>query len=195
MLKKVIILFIASTFIGIGINMFILPLHLINGGIFGVSLLLKYLWGFKLGHLIILLNTPIYLMALKFDKTYFINGLIGMFITSIMIDLLFPLSGMIHIPILISAVLGGLFIGLGVGMMLRNHTSPGGIDLLSLMFSKWFSINPGIIIFIIDTIIIFTGMLILNESKLIFSFITISCVGLVVSLLNSYKSVEIYFIK
>ena len=73
--KRLIIIGISSLFIGMGINAFILPLHLLNGGIFGISLLLKYLFGFKLGHLIILLNTPIYLLALVYDKSFFINGL------------------------------------------------------------------------------------------------------------------------
>ncbi|QQZ11297.1 YitT family protein [Heyndrickxia vini] len=191
-MKRIIIITVACIFIAIGINVFILPLHLINGGIFGVSLLLKYLWGFKLGHLIILLNTPIYLLALTFDKSYFINGLIGMCISSIMIDLFFPLAGIIQLPILLSAILGGLCIGIGVGIMLRHHTSPGGVDLLALLISKWSSINPGIIIFIIDALIIFIGMYVLKDGKLIFSFITISCVGLVVSILNSFKKVEFY---
>ncbi len=105
-------------------------------GLSACSLLLKYLFGFKLGHLIILLNTPIYLLALVYDKSFFINGLLGMFITSIVIDLLLPLNGIVHLPIIISAVLGGILIGLGVGLLLRHDISPGGIDLLALLLSK-----------------------------------------------------------
>ncbi|WP_311315975.1 YitT family protein [Niallia sp. MER 6] len=41
--------------IGIGINGFIMPLHLINGGVFGISLLVNYIWGIKTGVSIILI--------------------------------------------------------------------------------------------------------------------------------------------
>lgn len=191
-MKKFLVLLFSSVCIGIGVNMFILPIHLINGGIFGISLLIKYIWGIKLGHIMIMINTPIYLLALKYDKSYFINAILGLAFTSTIIDLLVPLSGMVHLPIITSAILGGMIIGIGVGMMLRFHISPGGVDLLALLISKSKGINPGIVIFIIDALIIVTGIFILNDLRLIYSFITISCVGLCVGVLNTFKSVSFY---
>lgn len=134
MIRKLIMIGIGGTFIGVGINLFLLPSHLINGGIFGISLLLKYLWGFKLGITIVCLNMPIYLVALKHNPSYFYNSLFGLLATSLMIDLLFPLNGIIHLPTILSAILGGLIIGIGVGIMLRYNTCPGGIDLLAFWF-------------------------------------------------------------
>lgn len=192
MLKRIIIIGVASILIGIGINVFIMPLHLLNGGVFGISLLLKYLLGFKLGLTIFCINFPIYLLAFKFDQTYFINGVLGLIISSVIIDLLFPLSGIIHLPIIISASVGGLFIGCGVGIMLRNHTSPGGVDLLSLLMSKWFSINPGVFILVIDALIIVSGLIVLKDLHLMYSLLTVTIVGIVVSILTSFKSVDIY---
>ncbi|WKB37098.1 YitT family protein [Terrilactibacillus sp. S3-3] len=49
MLKKLTFISLGGMFIAIGINVFILPLHLINGGVIGISLLLNYTWGFNLG--------------------------------------------------------------------------------------------------------------------------------------------------
>jgi uncharacterized membrane-anchored protein YitT (DUF2179 family) len=192
MKKKLVVIGVSSLLIGIGINAFILPLHLLNGGIFGISLLLKYLFDFKLGHLIILLNTPIYLLALAYDKSFFINGLLGMFITSIVIDLLLPLNGMIHLPILVSAILGGILIGLGAGLLLRHDISPGGIDLLALLLSKWYSINPGFFIFFIDTIIIVSGIAILHDVRLLYSIFIIFSAASLISMITSYKSISIY---
>jgi uncharacterized membrane-anchored protein YitT (DUF2179 family) len=191
-MKKFLVLLFSSVCIGIGVNMFILPIHLINGGIFGISLLIKYIWGIKLGHIMIMINTPIYLLALKYDKSYFINAILGLAFTSTIIDLLVPLSSMVHLPIITSAILGGMIIGIGVGMMLRFNISPGGVDLLALLISKSKGINPGIVIFIIDALIIVTGIFILNDLRLIYSFITISCVGLCVGVLNRFKSVSFY---
>lgn len=192
MKKKLVVIGFSSLFIGIGINAFIVPLHLINGGIFGISLLLKYLFGFKLGHMIILLNTPIYLIALMYDKSYFISGLLGMFITSIVIDLLLPLNGIVHLPIIPSAILGGILIGLGVGLLLRNNISPGGIDLLALLLSKWYSINPGFVILFIDAIIVVSGVALLHNIRLAYSILIIISAGLLISIITSYKSIYVY---
>jgi len=192
MVKKLILIVIASILISIGINVFILPLHLLNGGVFGISLLLKYLLGFHLGLTIFCINFPIYLLAYKFDQTYFINGVMGLMISSIIIDLLFPLNGIIHLPIFISASIGGLFIGCGVGIMLRNHTSPGDVDLLSLLMAKWYSINPGMFILAVDACIIIFGLLIIKDLHLLYSLLTITIVGIVVSIFTSFKTVEFY---
>jgi uncharacterized membrane-anchored protein YitT (DUF2179 family) len=190
--KKIMIIAFAALLIAIGINLFILPLHLLNGGIFGISLLLKYALGFKLGLTIVCINTPIYLLALSYDRAYFINGIIGMILSSAMIDLLFPLNGMVHLPIMVSAPAGGLLIGTGVGLMLRQDTSPGGIDLLALLCSKWFSINAGYIIFLADAAIILTGLFILQDQRLLFSLLTVLSVGIMASALTAFKSVDVY---
>lgn len=191
-MKKFAVLLFSSICIGIGLNMFILPIHIINGGIFGISLLIKYIWGIKIGYIMILINTPIFLIALKYDKSYFINAILGLAFTSTIIDMLIPLNGLIQLPILSSAILGGIIIGIGVGLMLRYHISPGGVDLIALLISKSNAINPGIVIFIIDSLIIIAGIIVLKDFRLLYSFITISCVGLCVGLFNTFKSVNFY---
>ncbi|USK59597.1 YitT family protein [Peribacillus asahii] len=191
-MKKLAVLLFSSVCIGMGLNIFILPLHLINGGIFGISLLIKYIWGIQVGHSMIMLNTPIYFLSLLYDKSYFINAILGLVFTSTMIDLLAPLNGLLHLPILISAILGGITIGIGVGFMIRLHISPGGIDLLALLISKSKAINPGIVMFLIDVFIIIAGIIILKDLRLIYSIIIISCVGLCVGVLNTFKSINFY---
>lgn len=191
-MKKLVTLLFSSVCIGIGLNMFIIPIHLISGGIFGISLLIKYVWGIKVGHTMIMINTPIYLLSLLYDKSYFINAILGLAFTSTIIDLLTPLNGLIHLPIITNVILGGMMIGIGVGFMLRLHISPGGVDLLALLISKSTAINPGMVIFIIDSLIIIAGIIILKDLKLIYSIITISCVGLGVGLLNSFKTINFY---
>ena len=191
-MKKLVTLLFSSVCIGIGLNMFIIPIHLISGGIFGISLLIKYVWGINVGHTMIIINTPIYLLSLLYDKSYFINAILGLAFTSTIIDLLTPLNGLVHLPIITHVILGGMMIGIGVGFMLRLHISPGGVDLLALLISKLTAINPGIIIFIFDSLIIIAGIFILKDLKLIYSIITISLVGLGVGLLNSFKSINFY---
>lgn len=192
MLKKLTFISLGGMFIAIGINVFILPLHLINGGVIGISLLLNYTWGFNLGLTILMINLPIYLFTLKYERLYFLNGLYGMIISSVMIECLFPLRNLFHLSPWLSSIIGGIFIGTGVGIMLRHHSSHGGIDLLALVISKYFPINPGFIMLITDTFIIVYGMMMLKDYRLIYSLLTVISVGTVASLLTSMKSIYIF---
>lgn len=192
MLKKIAVIGFGSTMIGIGINGFILPFHLINGGFFGISLLLNYIWGLKAGITFIFLNIPVYLFALKNNPGYFYNGLIGAIICGLMLEIWMPLNGVIHMPIMSSIILGATIIGIGVGVMLRSHISPGGMDLLALILAKWSRINVGVIIFATDAVIIIVGLLFLQDAKLLYSLVIVSIVGLLASIITSFRGIRIY---
>lgn len=187
MLKKLAVIGFGSTMIGIGINGFILPFHLINGGFFGISLLFNYLWGLKAGITFIFLNIPVYLFASRTNPSYFFNGLFGALITGVMLDLWLPLNGEIHLPIMSSVILGAVIIGIGAGVMLKNHISPGGMDLLALMVAKWSGVNVGIVALLMDAVIIITGLLLLQDPKLFYSLLIVSIIGLLVSTITSMK--------
>ncbi|WP_066369933.1 YitT family protein [Neobacillus fumarioli] len=190
--KKLAVIGFGSTMIGVGINGFILPFHLINGGFFGISLLLNYLWGVKAGLTFIALNIPVYLFAFKTAPLYFYNGLMGAIISGFMLEILGPLNGTIQLPIIISVMIGATLIGIGVGVMLRAHISPGGMDLLALLISKWSKVNVGVILFVIDAMIIVIGLLTLHEVKMFYSLLIVSIVGLLASVITSLRGVEIY---
>ncbi|MGG5254114.1 YitT family protein [Neobacillus sp. SM06] len=182
---------VASLFIATGINGFVVPAHLINGGIWGISLLVNYLWGFNLAIVFICLNLPIYFFAIKYDLAYFYKGLIGTFISAIFIKLLLPLTNFFHFPLLPGVIFGGLLIGIGVGLMLRVHASPGGVDLLALLLSKKTSINPGFLLLGIDAAIILFGVVALRDGRLLYSLLIISIVGITVAFLTGIKSIKI----
>lgn len=191
MLKKIAVIVFGSTMIGIGINAFILPFHLMNGGMFGISLLLNYLWGLKIGMMFICLNIPVYLYALKTDPDYFFYGIIGAFASGFMIEFLMPIHAFFHISIISSVILGGTFVGIGVGTMLRNHISPGGMDLLALLLAKWSKMNVGIIAFAMDLMIIMTSLLILQEPRLLYSLLIVTIVGMLATIITSFKAVKL----
>jgi len=192
MLKKLAIIGFGSTMIGIGINGFILPLHIINGGFLGISLLLNYIFGFKAGITFIFLNIPVYMFAFKSNPVYFFNGVMGAVCSGLMIELFLPLNGMFHLPIMSSVIIGAVIIGSGVGVMLRNHISPGGMDLLALILARWSKVNVGVIMFAMDAVIIITGLYLLQDVKLFYSLIIVAIVGLLASLITTYRNEQFY---
>jgi uncharacterized membrane-anchored protein YitT (DUF2179 family) len=190
MLKKFAVIGFGSTMIGIGVNGFILPFHLINGGMFGISIVFNYLWHFSIGITFVFLNIPVYLYAYKSDFNYFFYGMIGAVFSGFMIEFLVPLREVFHLPIVSSVIIGGIIIGIGVGTMLRNHISPGGMDLLALLLAKWTKINVGIIAYAIDTVIIISSLFILKEPRLLYSLLIVSIVGLLTTVITSWNHYE-----
>lgn len=184
LLKKGMIIVVGSIFLSIGINLFLIPYEILDGGIIGIGLILNYIWGLKVGLMIMFLSIPIFIIAWFNYRDYFYNSLHGMVISAFFIDILKPMDSLLRIDALYSSILGGLFVGLGIGLMLRFKTSTGGTDLIAQFFSDRTGINVGILIFIIDSIVILCGWLLLSSDTLFLSTITILVVGLTTSLLN-----------
>lgn len=192
MLRRTVAIFFGSMLLGIGINGFIVPFHLLDGGMIGISLLVKYVWGYKVGLTLILLSIPIYFLAWKLERRYFINSVHGLLVSSLIIDLLSPLRGMFSVSIIEGSVIGGLFIGTGIGWMLRYETSTGGTDLLALFVSRWLSINVGMVIFFIDAAVILAGLYVIGEGILLYSLVTILSVGFATMTMTLIRSINFY---
>ncbi|MFD1849454.1 YitT family protein [Oceanobacillus bengalensis] len=183
MIKKALAIIVGSLFVALGVNLFVIPHHLLDGGILGIGLIAKYLFGVKAGFTIIIISLPLYIFSFFYFREYFYNGLHGLFVSSLLIDLLHPLTSW-NIDggsILFSVIAGGICIGSGVGIMLLNDISTGASDLLALMLSKVTSINAGIIIFLIDCFVLIVGWFAITEVNFLYSAIMVIIVGLTTS--------------
>lgn len=191
-LKKTGIVLLGSMLLSFGINFFLVPFEVLDGGIIGIGLIIKYLTGIQAGLVIIFLSVPIFVLAWLYNKNYFYNSLHGMLISSFVIDLLassqlLPSDMILH-PI-VSSILGGIFIGVGIGIMLRYETSTGGTDLIAQFISKCFNINVGITIFLIDTLVISLGGWLISKDTFLLSILTVIFVGFFTSFCTwNYKT-------
>ncbi|MDN3018815.1 YitT family protein [Paenibacillus sp. BSR1-1] len=178
MFEKIFAMMIGSILLSLGVNGFLVPYHLLDGGVIGLGLIIHYFYGWPTGLSIIILSLPLYVLAWFFERRYFFYSLHGLIISSFCIDLFSFINGRINLGILPSTVIGGLLVGIGIGVMLRYETSTGGTDLLAQLLTKFTSINIGIIIFIIDGLIITSGIQVVGLEKFFYSLLTIICVGL-----------------
>lgn len=184
MLKKVAIIMIGSMFLAIGINVFLVPHHLLDGGIIGIGLIVKYIWHVKAGLTIILLSVPLYIIAWFYYRPFFYNSLHGLLFSSLMIDIFSALRGAATLDPIVSSVIGGIFVRIGIGMMLREETSTGGTDLLAQFIARMTNWNVGIVIFIMDAIIIAVGSFVIDSTSFLYSFIVVTVVGIVTTVLT-----------
>ncbi|TFE00518.1 YitT family protein [Jeotgalibacillus salarius] len=189
-LKQSMAIIFGSLLLSIGINCFLVPHHLLDGGIIGLALIVHYYFEVQAGLAMILLSLPLFIYAWFFKRVYFYNSLHGLLVSSLLIDWLSPLRTFIHMPIFPSMMTGGLFIGFGIGLMLRFETSTGGTDLLAHMVSKATSINAGVLIFIIDGIVVLLGFKTLGLHTFLYSCGVITVVGATTALIVHKKRIE-----
>ncbi|RWZ57986.1 hypothetical protein EQV77_09355 [Halobacillus fulvus] len=184
--KKGLMIIIGSLFLSLGINFFLMPDHVLDGGIIGIGLIANYIWGMKVGLTIILFSIPIFTIAWFRYRSYFYNSLHGLLISSLFIDIFHGIRAH-HLPIepAISSIIGGFFVGGGIGLMLRNETSTGGTDLLAQMIADGFKINVGFVIFMIDVLIIGISGYLFSLQTLLLSAIAIISVALVTMSITS----------
>lgn len=176
--QKLKTMILGSVFLGVGVNAFLVPHRLLDGGMIGLGLIVHYISGIATGLAVIILSLPIFLIAYINFRAYFLYGVIGMLISSFSIDLLAPMYRFNLFSIGISSILGGIFVGIGIGMMLKQGISTGGMDLLALLLAKIIHINVGLIIFIFDFAIVVLGSYLLGSSRFHYTFLTIAIVFL-----------------
>lgn len=188
--SKIMALFVGSVFIAIGLNLFLIPQGLMEGGALGISLIVHYVTGTKVGLTFLLISIPIFLLTWVVYRPFFYNGIHGMLISALVIDLFAPLEAIARTfqfgPIASSAI-GGILIGIGTGLMLRRGISIGGTDLLAQLAAKSLKTNSGHIILLFDVLIVTAGSLYLPRVSLLLSLITVCSVGFTISVIVSWK--------
>lgn len=114
---------------------FLLPNNIIDGGVIGISMMISYLTKWNLGLLILCINIPFILMALtNLGKKFVIQT----FFATSMLAIATNIFHGYHATedLLLSTVFGGIILGLGVGLILRNNASLDGTEMVSINLVK-----------------------------------------------------------
>ncbi len=143
----------------VGINMFYVPQQFLSGGLTGIAMVLHYVSGFPIGVANFLFNIPILLLSLKFmGKLYTVVTILGTALCSVFIDLTSGLSiyNTIHSP-LVSAIAGGVILGVGMGILYRYNSNTGGLDVIGAILKKYFGLEIGYVVFALNFLIVISS--------------------------------------
>lgn len=129
----------------VGVNMFIVPFNLYSGGIVGIAQLIRTLladyihldFGSKdvAGIIFYAINVPILLYAFpRLEKLFFLKTIVA--VTSLTLAMSFIPTVMVVNDCLASTIVGAFISGAGIGLVLRNSGSTGGMDVIGMLVSK-----------------------------------------------------------
>ena len=173
----------------------LVPKQFLAGGVTGLALLVHYVFtSLPIGLIYFLLNIPLFVIGWMFvGRRFFWYSLAGMMLFSAVIFWpfpVFPIEDMI-----LNALAAAIITGLGSGIILRSLGSAGGLDILSIILFKRFSIRPGTTVMAFHAIILFIALFRLPLERvlytLIYFFINAYFVNLVVIGFNQRKAIMI----
>lgn len=173
---KVLLAVVAGCFFfALGADAFLVPHKLISGGISGISLMIYYLTGYPLGTVNMILNIPIMWATWKWlGRWHVIVTVFGTTVVSFFLNNLTFLTTaeLTHDPI-VGAMLGGIFSGLGLGIMYRQGGNSGGLDPIALIIRNKYGLQMGSVLLAINAVVLVFGAFIINVESAAITLISI----------------------
>jgi len=187
--KNLLYVILGNFTLALGVVLFFLSNSITTGGTPGMALLIHHLSGLSMGTIIILINIPLLLLALKYlGKLFVARTVVSIIILSIFIDLFTQVLDISSITndILLASIFGGVLVGLGVGLILSGNSSAGGSTIIARIVASRTEIKPGQVILFVDFIIIISSIYIFNDiDKALWSILSIYVTSKIIDVILS----------
>lgn len=134
---------LGNIFCALAINGFLAPHKLLSGGVGGIAILLNATTGIQIGLTVFLMNLPLFLVSYrKLDREFTLYSFINMMLFSFTLLFTSNIFRQFTVDdILLSAVFGGIFNGLGMGLTFKSRSSQGGTDIIAAFIKKKWNIK------------------------------------------------------
>lgn len=162
-LRKILGLTIGAIIYSAGLNLFLIPNHIIDGGVTGISLLVQALTGVPFSALIVVLNLPFFYLGYKrLGAGLAVSATYAIVILSLCSSYFEQLKPATTDPFL-STIFGGIIIGIGVGIVIKSGGSTDGTEIVAIWMDNRTSFSVG-------EIIMFFNFFILGAAGFVFSW-------------------------
>lgn len=187
--KKIVYIMIGAMICTFGIHNIHQRTHITEGGVIGLMLLIENWMHISPAYITPILDIGCYLLAFRFLGGRFIKiSVISTFFVSIFYKIwnLFPfmIPDLSNYP-LIAAILGGLFVGIGVGIIVRQGGSSGGDDALALTISKVFYVRISKAYLFTDITVLLASLSYIPLLRIVFSLITVTISSYMIDFVKS----------
>lgn len=167
---------LGSAVFSLGFALFLMPNDMNAGGISGLAQIIVEVLGVgSVGTLSILINLPLFVLGgIKIGRKFFVGSLLGMVLSSVLIDL-FSMYAVPRWEPLICVLYGGVICGLGLGIVFVSGTSTGGSDILiRLLKLKYRNVPIGQISLCFDAaVVVLTGIVFRDVSKALYTGVAV----------------------
>jgi uncharacterized membrane-anchored protein YitT (DUF2179 family) len=191
------IIFLGMALYVLSWTIFLIPAEITGGGISGLSVVVYYSTKIPVAITYFIINVFLVLIAIRILGANFgIKTIFSMVVATILFWLT---PGLIKHPLIndtfLSAILGGMMGGIGIGIVFTRGGSTGGTDIIAMIINKYRNISPGRIILYCDVIIIASSYLVFRSpAKLVYGYVSMAVVSYTIDafLSGSNASAQIF---
>lgn len=175
-LKSIIYILLGNMIYAAAVVAFVIPNNLITGGTTGLSLFFNNQFGIPVPVFVAGFNIIMFLLGLAILGVKFaLSTLLSTFLYPILLEILQNLSilkGLTEDPLL-SVILAGLMIGLGLGLVVKVGGSTGGMDIPPLILNKKFGLNVSVGLYVFDFAILIIQMFFTNRENVLYGIVLV----------------------
>lgn len=181
--NKYLVIFLGTLLMAIGVNMFFEPTHMVTGGVSGLAIIIKTMtagmipfWqdGIPLWFTNLFMNIFLFLGSYRIlGRDFFRNTVVGTVLYSVSLYII-PIIDLAKGDFLLAAIFGGVFGGLGLGLIFSTGASTGGTDLLAAITNKHikqYSVAQQIMVF--DGIIVCGGAIMYGINVTLYAIVAV----------------------
>lgn len=184
-----------SVLAAVGLEIFLIPNNVIDGGVTGISIIATQFINLPLGVFILILNLPFLIVGYKqIGKTFAFSTLFSVICFSIGISVLHPIPGITQ-DVLLATIFGGIILGAGIGLIIRNGGSLDGTEIVAIILDRKTSFSVGEIVMFFNLFILGGSGLVFGWDRAMYSliayFIAFKTIDITVEGLDESKSVVI----
>lgn len=190
---RAIVIFLGSALVSVGLEIFLVPNRIIDGGVVGISIMAAHGTGWPVGIFLTLINLPFLFIGYKqIGKTFALSTLYGVLVMSVGTTLLHPVPPLTIDPLL-AAVFGGIILGIGVGMVIRAGGSLDGTEIVAILLNKRLPFSVGEIVMFFNIFILGSAGFVFGWDRAMYSliayFIAFKMIDITIEGLNESRAV------
>ncbi len=174
-LKEYIIITVGLMIFTLGWTLFIIPAEITGGGVAGIAAVVFYATKIPISITYFAINIILVLLAIRIlGASFGIKTIISMGLVTLFFALFQKINTepIIH-DMFLSAVLGGILSGIGLGIVFTRGASTGGTDIIAMIVNKYRNISPGRVILYCDVLIIASSYFVFQSvEKLVYGYVT-----------------------
>ena len=170
-IKKYLVLIIGSLIYSAGLEIFLVPNNIIDGGIVGISIMASYLTGIPFGVYMLVLNLPfLYLGYKQIGKTFAISTIVSIIAISVFSEFLEPVPQITQ-DYFLAAIFGGIIAGAGVGLVIRQGGSLDGTEITAIILDRKTSFSVGEVVMFFNLFILGAAGFVFGWDKAMYSLV------------------------
>ncbi|MGG0823055.1 YitT family protein [Paenibacillus turicensis] len=156
-----------------------------EGSFVGIALLGKYLFDLPPALTMLVLDIPIFILAVFLKgRKFIVNSLLASLLFTMFYELCerfspFTLNLQHNLPLV--ALLSGLLSGIGVGVVLRSGSATGGDEIMALIISQWSGIKIGSVFMLMDALVLTISLIYLPFAQTMYTIMAVIISGQVIT--------------